>query len=53
MWRLLSPGGCPLELGRVDGGDGGAAARLVGDPVQGVLGCIPAVTSQAASLNIC
>ena len=39
------PGGGPLQLGGVDGGDGGAAARLVADPVQRVLGCVPTVAS--------
>ena len=46
QWRQLSPGRGPLQLGRVDGGDGGAPARLVRDPVQRVLGRVPAVATQ-------
>ena len=45
--KYFPPGSCSLELGRVDGGDGGAPPRLVADPVQGVLGRVPAVASQA------
>ena len=45
--RLDGPGGGALELGGVDGGDGGAAARLVADPVQRVLGRVTTVASQA------
>ena len=44
--ELQSPGRGPLQLRRVDGGDGGALARLVADPVQRVLGSISAVSSQ-------
>ena len=40
------PGGGPLELGGVDGGDGGAPPRLVADPVQGILGRVSTVASQ-------
>lgn len=43
------PGGGALELGGVDGGDGGAAARLVADPVQRVLGRVTTVAAQAAN----
>ena len=48
---LCSPGSCSLELGRVDGGDGGAPAGLVGDPVQGILRRVPTVASQAEKDN--
>ena len=41
-----SPGSGSLQLGGVDGGDGGAAPRLVGDPVQRIFSRVPAVASQ-------
>ena len=44
--ELQSPGRGPLQLRRVDGGDGGALARLVADPVQRVLSSISAVSTQ-------
>ena len=44
--ELECPGGGALQLPRVDRGDGGAAARLVADPVERVQGCIPAVSTQ-------
>ena len=43
----ISPGSGSLELSRVDVGDGGAAPRLVGDPVQRIFCSVPAVASQA------
>lgn len=46
--ELQGPGGGPLQLVRRHAGDGGAAAALVGDPVQRVLGGVLAVGAQRA-----
>ena len=50
LWQVLDhqlqgPGGRPLQLRGVDGGDRGAAAALVADPVQRVLGCVTTVAT--------
>lgn len=49
--RTYCSGGGALELVRRDGGDGCTASALVGDPVQHVLGCILAVTTQTAPVT--
>ena len=43
--QLQGPGGRPLQLRGVDGGDRGAASALVADPVQRVLGCVTTVAT--------
>ena len=40
------PRGRPLKLLRLNGGDGGAAAGLVGDPVERVLGGVATVATE-------
>lgn len=49
--RTYCSGSGALELVRCDGGDGGTAPALVGDPVQHVLGCVLAVTTQTAPVT--